>query len=251
MRRELVVAKEDEELAWLGSVPSDWKIKVYSKADKETNKSFVKLPKIGKTAHTYLTFLTSHYDDLPDQMAFVQGNPFPACPDLLEILDRVEPDLDFGGLSDDVVLFEGNGAPYLSEGDTSTGGKTFGPFFEEIFGYKPPPLLCCALHSQFVVHKKRVLARSKAFYARALSLVSCKRGSAMNEERFLEYLWHQMFRGDDSLTLDLPDDLRDRLKVILAAFGLARLIKDREYSQQLLLSANQRINHYFAGLGGH
>lgn len=237
MRRELIVAKGEEEVPWLRGVPSDWKVSVYSRAKRETNKSFVMKGK--NIPHSYLTYLTSRYDDLPNQMVFVQGDPFKACPDLLETLERVEADLDFGGLSDDVVLYEGSGSPYFLE-EFSTSGRSFSRFFEELFGYRPPPLLCCALHSQFVVHRDRVLSRKREFYQKALAF-----SSISGNESFFEYVWHQIFRGDDSLSLDLPAELREDLKVILVSLKVARGLRDKEYVNQLLNAANQRIRRHF------
>ena len=87
---EIVIAHFNEDLEWLGPFVSS--CHVYSKgepvelADEHSEcgssaieqaspyKSLQQLPNIGRETHTYLTYITTHYDDLPPYMLLLQGD---------------------------------------------------------------------------------------------------------------------------------------------------------------------------------
>ena len=72
----LVVARYNEDLEWLKTLP--WRYVVFNKGDDlaEWVENEIKLPNIGREAHSYLIYITSNYDNLSKYTIFVQGNPF-------------------------------------------------------------------------------------------------------------------------------------------------------------------------------
>ncbi|MFM7373695.1 MAG: DUF3431 domain-containing protein, partial [Chthoniobacterales bacterium] len=81
---ELVVARYDEDLAWLKRVPKEFLVTVYDKGDGSSGG--VPLNNEGREAHTYLHHLTERYESLADVTVFVQGHPFDHAPDLHKVL---------------------------------------------------------------------------------------------------------------------------------------------------------------------
>lgn len=96
MRPTLVVARYNEDLAWLQNVPYVFDIVVYNKGTKYPKSlpdSVVKmmdLPNVGKEADTYCMYILEHYDDLPEVVVFSQGNPFEHSPDFLVLLQSYD-----------------------------------------------------------------------------------------------------------------------------------------------------------------
>lgn len=80
--KTLVVARWQEDAGWLDQVPADWTIRVVQKDDD--------LPNRGREPASFLHAIIGEYDTIGagETWAFVQGNPFDHCPDLLNRLDR-------------------------------------------------------------------------------------------------------------------------------------------------------------------
>lgn len=92
MIADLVVAQYRENIDWLRNIKSNYirNIILYRKYKsskifkKELSLDYIN-PKIvvkqlkntGRESHSYLTYCVEYYEDLPDAVFFVQGNPFP------------------------------------------------------------------------------------------------------------------------------------------------------------------------------
>ena len=93
--RTLVVARYNENLNWLKTL-RDFHgcIHVYDKSnemnsistqpDIPSDCSFTRtcIPNVGREGETYLRYIIDHYEALPEQIWFVQGNPLPHAPQL-------------------------------------------------------------------------------------------------------------------------------------------------------------------------
>lgn len=78
---ELVVARYNEDLLWLQQIPFEIKITVYNKGKDNLpifypNIKVIKLPNIGREAHTYFYHVITNYHNLADRIIFLQGSPF-------------------------------------------------------------------------------------------------------------------------------------------------------------------------------
>lgn len=69
-RRTLVVARYDEDDAWLKNLPKNIDVVVYQSKD-QGSPHFVE--NFGNEASKYLSYIVDHYDSLPDTLAFVQA----------------------------------------------------------------------------------------------------------------------------------------------------------------------------------
>lgn len=70
---DVVVARYEEDLAWLAPIAADCVVYNKGSAVVNTFRSLVELPNVGREAHTYLHHIVTNYDSLADVTVFVQG----------------------------------------------------------------------------------------------------------------------------------------------------------------------------------
>lgn len=97
----IVIARYKEDLSWTRYLCNKYKVFIYNKGADDieiSNAEIIKLPNVGRESHTYLTHIINNYDSDIKQTIFLQGNPFPHSPFILELLSIkiIEP---FKGLS--------------------------------------------------------------------------------------------------------------------------------------------------------
>lgn len=120
--RHLIVAHHNESLLWLPWIvrtPTPFAVHVVSNGTHR--------PNTGREAGAYLWWLVENYDALvPDDVyAFVQGDPFPHCPDLF---DRLQADVDsWAPLSNLHVHSDADGGPHHH-------GLPIGEAYQELVG---------------------------------------------------------------------------------------------------------------------
>ena len=173
---ELVVARHEEDLAWLRRVPREFTITVYNKGPALPR--CIPLPNIGREAHTFLHHLTERRDTLADLTVFVQGRPFDHAPDLHKILRSLAdgsftvPDFHWLG--------------FLADTDDHRGRRLFVPwsknparaelpldeFHRHIFGTAGPATYRFFVGAQFAVTREAAHRRSAGFYRRARDLAA-------------------------------------------------------------------------------
>jgi hypothetical protein len=92
VRQELVVSRYKESAHWVSEVPGNIDaIAVYNKGDRITflgdpRARIIPTRNVGREAHTYLSHIVKHYDDLADTTFFAQGDPLFHSPDFLGLL---------------------------------------------------------------------------------------------------------------------------------------------------------------------
>lgn len=173
-RFELVVARYDEDLAWLKRVPKEFRTTVYDKGDGSSGG--VPLKNEGREAHTYLHHLSERYDSLADVTVFVQGRPFDHAPDLHKKLKA------YAAGSDAVADFRWLG--FLADTDDPRGRRLFVPwsknperlelqldkFHRELFGAAGPDAYRFFVGAQFAVKRTTAHLRPREFYGKAAGL---------------------------------------------------------------------------------
>lgn len=173
-RFELVVARYNEDLAWLKRVPKGFRITVYNKGDE--SKGGVLLKNEGREAHTYLHHLIGRYDSLADVTVFTQGHPFDHAPDLHKRLKA------YANGTDTVADFYWLG--FLADTDDPRGRRLFVPwsknperqelkldeFHRELFGEPGPDAYRFFVGAQFAVTRAAAHRRSPEFYAKAAGI---------------------------------------------------------------------------------
>lgn len=85
MNIECVVSRFYENTEWTAKLNAS--TIVYNKNSKDVNLYTNNLPNIGREGHTFLTHVANNYDKLADYTAFMQGNPFDHCPDVINLIN--------------------------------------------------------------------------------------------------------------------------------------------------------------------
>ena len=213
-RFELVVARYDEDLAWLKRVPKDFLVTVYDKGDGTSGG--VCLPNEGREANTYLHHLTERYESLADLTVFVQGHPFDHAPDLHKVL-RALADGSFN-----VTDFHWLG--FLADTDDSRGRRLFVPwsknpkrhelpldeFHRQIFGQPGPANYRFFVGAQFIVSGAAAQSRSLAFYEHARGLAA----SMPLAPHCFERCWDRIFAVDGTMGRLPPGQITAYFKTI-------------------------------------
>lgn len=170
-RFELIVARYNEDLAWLKRVPKEFQITVYDKGDGASGA--VRLPNEGREAHTYLHHLSERYDSLANLTVFVQGHPFDHAPDLHKRLRA------YAESADSVTDFHWVG--FLADTDDPRGRRLFvpwsknperkelqlGQFHRELFGEPGPDAYRFFVGAQFALTRAAAYRRPREFYEKA------------------------------------------------------------------------------------
>ena len=91
IQKSIVIARYKEDLSWIDSIPSDYNVIIYDKSPANSKKipNAIKLPNVGREAHTYLRYIVDNYNSLPDVTVFAQGNPFDHCHGFINLLGSV------------------------------------------------------------------------------------------------------------------------------------------------------------------
>lgn len=86
---EVVVARYNEDIDWTNQLK--YKVNIFNKNEKDAHLFGYNLPNVGREPHTFFTYIINNYDNLPEYVAFVQGNPFDHCNNALNEIN----DFDF------------------------------------------------------------------------------------------------------------------------------------------------------------
>lgn len=187
---ELVVARYTENLNWLHNLPAHktpagWStgltITVYDKSpDGSGGPRAIRLPNIGREAHTYLHHIVERYDSLADWTIFCQGKPFDHAFDFKKTLRQY---------SEPTTLADLTGPPFrwlghLIDTDDNAGNRLFRPwsknengrgldllgFHRALFGTDGPERYTFVLGAQFAIHRDAIRRQPLDFYRNALDV---------------------------------------------------------------------------------
>lgn len=160
----MVVARYNENIGWLKDVSLNYT--VFNKGSEslpEWVKNEVKLPNVGREAHTYLTFIINNYDALPDFTIFVQGNPFDHSINFIKRLSRFNGRHDFFILTDKLNGRQKSGKFTHAERKVSSSARKI--FIDELDSFLFPK------GAQFIVSKKAILFHSKLTYQKIMDFM--------------------------------------------------------------------------------
>jgi hypothetical protein len=202
---ELVVAHYQEDLAWLRRVPDVFGVTVYDKGGDAPHA--LRLPNVGREAHSYLHHLVTRYDSLADITVFCQGRPFDHVPDFRRRLKR----LAAGGAMPPGFEWWG----FVIDWDDETGSRLFqnwsknperhtldmDGFCRALWDQPATPPFVFFAGAHFAVTAAAAQARSREWYERAFAISSDFPDAAHAFER----CWDRIFACDG-----IPPDIRDR-----------------------------------------
>ena len=168
----LVVARHEENIDWLERV-AGWVPLVVQKGRD--------LPNEGREGSSFLWAMERLYDET-GRVAFVQGNPFPHAPRLVEQLQEAREGSGFSWLGDPVFVSEADGSPWHE-------GLPVRDKQREWFGTEWDGPVVFAAGGQFVIDAEQLRSRPRDFYGRLAGEMSHGENPWV-----MERLWERLFR---------------------------------------------------------
>lgn len=170
---DVVVAKYREDVSWTKNLK--YPVYIYDKSG-TPNEEFVKLPNLGREAHTYLYHIVTHYDTLADYTIFLQGNPYDHAYKIpestnekcAEYINNLTFPLQFQGFYQDFKNFD---SKYEDLAIMSVLVNKRKIFTKEMNIHQE-----FAAGAQYIVPKENLLAKPLAFYTKLLYM------SAVNQQ---------------------------------------------------------------------
>lgn len=155
----IVVAKYKEDPIWLFHMDRK-NLYIYDKSG-DKNSPFIPLENKGREGATFLGHIIQYYDDLPDYLVLVQGDPFPH-------MDNITPQ-NFQTRLDQLIkkkptktqpLF----CKYYDEHLFNYPNLMVDKYHQLLFNGKPKDRLLYAAGNQYIIPRKDIQKRPKIFY---------------------------------------------------------------------------------------
>lgn len=195
---DIVISRYKENIDWINNIKSNPIIKniyLYNKFY-ELN---IKLPNVGREAHTYLYHIVNNYNNLNDITIFLQGNPFPHCCNLYSIIDNIN-NLQNGILSLNNIIVENEYSINRKHKTLHPHGLFLAYFMDLLFGIKMDinQTVNVTYGAQFACTKQAILSRPREFYEFLLKFVSYETNPI--EGYIFERLWLYIFNNNIKLS---------------------------------------------------
>jgi hypothetical protein len=164
---KIIVARYNENVEWTKQFQN---VLIYNKGN-ELEKDYDQrmLNNVGREGHTYYKYIYDNYDNLEDYTIFLQGDPFPHSPNLinnlLDILSSENLNVDFKFLSETILDSNLFGCFYNNNLPLS---KVYEKLFNEKKDYMD---FVFGAGAQFIVSKNQILKRPRSFYLKIVELL--------------------------------------------------------------------------------
>lgn len=132
-------------------------------------------PNVGREGHTFYQFIVDHYDNLPDHLVCLQGNPFDHAP---HIVDRLNAFLhetsraDFMFLSEEIIPVDLDGVGHFTPTPLPM-RAVWEHLFHEV--KRENHAWVFGAGAQFVVSRRAILQRPRSVYERVVQLLEHER----------------------------------------------------------------------------
>jgi hypothetical protein len=189
---EIVLARYNEDISW--SDDYSHLRTIYNKGLDNLDVSSIKVPNVGREAHTFLYHIISNYDNLAENTIFFQGM----------INDRSEQKI----LPFDKYLFNSNnsitgnisicyeGSDWNYNAYTNTSGKSdynLGTFCEKVLARRYKQFSPFIRGAYMSIGKKCILKNSRKYYENILKMSKLSLECNPEDAHFMERLWLYIF----------------------------------------------------------
>jgi hypothetical protein len=163
----IIVSRYNENIEWTKQFPN---VIIYNKGENLENcYNQVLLSNVGREGHTYYKYICDNYDNLEDFTIFLQGRPFDHSPNIISDLNKYinnkDLNIDFEFLSETILNCNLNGCKRHA-------GLPLIDTYEKIFNERKENMeFTFGAGAQFIVSKKNILKRSKAFYSKIVEIL--------------------------------------------------------------------------------
>jgi hypothetical protein len=156
MKYQIVVARYKEDISWTKNVEN---VIVYDKSPNPVEGAIAR-PNVGREAETFIWHILQNYDNLPDHLIFLQGNPFPHM-NIWKI--NVE------NLSDTVKPYQ---TDFWPEHNNRLGALRVKEYYKYLFDGQCPEYIYFVAGAQYSVPRKAILFRPKSFYRKLVDMLT-------------------------------------------------------------------------------
>lgn len=166
MDTTIVVSRYNEDIEWTRQFDN---LVLYNKGSSACAETEIKLPNVGREGHTYYTYIYDNYDNLPDYMVFLQGNPFDHSPNIISDLKniiQIENKPEFLFLGNQLITYM-NKCPIKDSFQDHMIRIYKELFSTEIYSQQ----IIFTPGAQFMVSKKNILNRPREFYYKILKFL--------------------------------------------------------------------------------
>lgn len=203
-----VVSQWNNDVSWVEEFTDDYVIYDKSNTLPEGEK-VIKVPNIGYNLHDIFHFIVNHYYNLPEVIAFLEGNPFDHCNrekfDKIIYNETLTPIESYEHLpshqkDSDGGFIEINNNWYISAHNStynqSCKWPTFDSFMNLIFSdYVRPSYIRFAPGGQYIVEKKRLIHYNINFWNFLLKEISIEGVSMPTEGHIMERALYTIFQN--------------------------------------------------------
>jgi hypothetical protein len=187
---DIVITRFNEDVSWVNQLDSEkYNVLLYNKGEDDINYPHINRPNIGREAETMVSYIIENYDNLPEFVVFLQGNPFEHCKNVIEIINDHIGDLAVA-LSKDVIWENIAGWYELySVKDMPFSEITRLRDIANILLEDVPEEICFVTSAQFILSRDIIYNRSKEYYKMLLDMLMKDRLMPWHLERLWLYIW--------------------------------------------------------------
>ncbi len=187
---QIVVAKYNEDISWTQKFKN---VIIYDKGSTPIENS-IRLPNVGREAHTYIYHIVNNYDNLSDYTCFVQGKPFDHSRRIVEKIENFKYDVGFLNLNDWILTYTIEHGCSAHVGGLPIKDRYYKLFKECEYIHKKDSLKFGA-GAQFIVSKEYIHKRPKSFYEKLLKMTDYSKDAI--EAWVFERFWPIFFCTPD------------------------------------------------------
>jgi hypothetical protein len=204
MSYKIIVARYNENIEWLASEMENCII--YNKGQQLNIKNEIMLNNLGRESETYLNYIISNYDNLPDVVVFTQAriSDHRGRDDVNHLLDLKNDAFQHGKCNagahhqteSNTYCWDKewnliNGKYYLEKNYKNNNPITFLEWFKTNINEHYPNPICLYPNGIFAVKKELIINKPKEFYERLILEVNHHINST--EGHFFERSWYYIF----------------------------------------------------------
>jgi hypothetical protein len=192
---DVVIARYNEDVSWLKELDSDkFNFKIYNKGEDNIEFESIPLENFGRDPHTFITYIIEHYDNLPEYVVFLQGDPICHHKDVIATMNN-HANEPYVCLSDHVIdetiisWYEHLVEPTAIMPYPNMRRCGLRETANAILGSETPSKCTFAAGQQYIVSKNYILNRNIDFYKNLLERFKIDYVLPWHVERLWFYIW--------------------------------------------------------------